>query len=149
VGVSLWRPGWPITQYVNQAVLNSQRSSCLCLPCADIKGMPYHTWILLLVLVYFEPGSSLIARVGPIQQPSYLSPLSAENIAVHPHILRTWRLPGLPLAPFLPGSWPQSADLLRVQGQRFTVEAHHILTWCQRHSLRCFWLSSVPSFVQL
>jgi hypothetical protein len=39
-GNSLWRPGWPQTQ----------KSACLCLPSAGIKGVCHHhpAWLLLL-----------------------------------------------------------------------------------------------------
>ena len=31
-------PGWPGTQELEEAGMESQRSACLCHPCAEIKG---------------------------------------------------------------------------------------------------------------
>jgi hypothetical protein len=38
----LCSPGCPGTNSVNQAVLETQKSACLCLPSAGIKGVRHH-----------------------------------------------------------------------------------------------------------
>jgi hypothetical protein len=40
--VSLYSPGCPGTHFVDQAGLETQKSSCLCLPSAGIKGVRHH-----------------------------------------------------------------------------------------------------------
>jgi hypothetical protein len=42
--VSLYSPGCPGTHSVDQADL-TQKSTCLCLPSAGIKGVRHHTWL--------------------------------------------------------------------------------------------------------
>lgn len=40
--------------YVEQTVLNPQRSSSLCLLCSGIKGMHHHVWHILLFLTNYS-----------------------------------------------------------------------------------------------
>jgi hypothetical protein len=59
--VSLCSPGCPGTHFVDQAGLETQKSACLCLPSAGIKGVRHHAQVIsgflvesAAVLVYIQ-----------------------------------------------------------------------------------------------
>jgi hypothetical protein len=51
--VSLYSPGCPGAHFVDQAGLRTQKSACLCLPSAGIKG-----WIKDNLIIYAETGGN-------------------------------------------------------------------------------------------
>jgi hypothetical protein len=60
--VSLYSPGYPGTHFVDQAGPRTQKSTCLCLPSAGIKGVHHHdglepTFVLGVEVVLLRPMS--------------------------------------------------------------------------------------------
>ena len=79
--VSLYSPGCPGTQLCRPGWPRTQKSACLCLPSAGIKGVRHHAWLIFMLFMcicwYQSKGFATVQL--PLRSDTVLGPEDVPN----------------------------------------------------------------------